>query len=129
MFPMSSNPPPEPAGADWARFLHTIVNREGERFDLTQLQTGDVLQVFTDHTTYTLRIRHDRDAELVTNRPDRPSGSVRIMGCTFGLSSSILPDHLFCGGNLEFLHDSGRQTCTTTVIRAIQLIRRHSEPP
>lgn len=129
MFSMPSFPPSEPSGADWAGFLHTVVNREGECFDLTQLRPGDVLQVFTEHTSYTFRLVADRDADLVTNRPNRPSGRARIMGCTFGLSSSIMPDHLFCGGNLEFLHDSGRQTCTTTAIRAIQLIRRNNVPP
>ena len=127
MFTMPSFSTPDPPGADWAQFLHTVVNREGERFDLTQLRVGDLLQVFTTHTVYTLTILSERDADLATNRPDRACGRVRIMGCTFGLSSSIMPDHLFCGGNLEFLHDSGQQTCTTTAIRAIQLMRR--SPP
>ena len=124
---MPPSPPPDPPGADWLGYIHSELDREGERFDLNQLQSGDVLQVFTDHTTYAFRLTAARDAELVTTRSDRPSGRVRIMGCTVGLSSTISPDHLWCGGNLEFLHDDGHQTCTTTTIRGIQLIRRDAK--
>ena len=124
---MPPSPPRDPSGADWLAYLHSEVSREGELFDLNQLQAEDVLQVFTDHTVYAFRLIAARDAQLVTNRTDRPSGRVRIMGCTLGLSSTIRPDHLWCGGNLEFLHDNGQQTCTTTTIRGIQLIRRHAE--
>jgi hypothetical protein len=124
---MAPSPPPDPPRADWLEYVHSEVSREGERFDLNQLQAGDVLQVFTGHTVYAFRLIAARDALLVTNRTDRPNGRVRIMGCTMGLSSTIRPDHLWCGGNLEFLHDNGHQTCTTTTICGIQLIRRSAK--
>jgi hypothetical protein len=48
------------------------------------------------------------------------------MGCTFGLSSSIKPDHLFCGGNLELSYqlDGAPMTHTTTTIKEIHLRRQ-----
>ena len=88
-------------------------------------RTGDLLRVGTRNTIYTLRLLDDRSADLQTDRPDRPAGRVKIMGCTFGLSTTISPDHLFCGGSLEFTFqaDGHRMTHTTSAIkRSIQWI-------
>jgi hypothetical protein len=48
------------------------------------------------------------------------------MGCTFGRSSSIKPDHLFCGGNLELGYrlKGAAMTHRTTAIKEIHLRRR-----
>jgi hypothetical protein len=114
---MSGNP-------DWLTVLRKHVEDGGAEFDLGQLQAGDLLRVVTGHTTYDFVIKEGRDAELETDRPDRPAGPVRIMGCTFGMSSSIKPDHLFCGGNLEFTFEGGAMTHLTTAIREIDWLRR-----
>jgi len=109
---------------DWLKHLGDHAQTIGKELDLDSLQPGDLLQVLTLHTIYSLKINSGRDAELVTNRPDRPSGPVLINGCTFGQSSTIKPDHLFCGGNLEFQFDNKKQIQTTTVIREIRLVRK-----
>jgi hypothetical protein len=70
-----------------------------------------------------------RDADLTSSRFDRPHARVKIAGCTFGNSSSIKPDHLFCGGNLEFTYELDGQPMVhkTTAIKAIYW--RRSTPP
>ena len=92
---------------------------------MSELRAGDVLRVGTLNTLYTLRLLDDRFAELETDHANRPAGRVKIMGCTFGLSTTISPDHLFCGGNLEltFHRDGLRMTHTTSAIRRLQWIR------
>lgn len=95
--------------------------------ELPQLLSGDRLRVVTTNTTYDFLIINGRKAELTTGRADRPSGIVRINGCTFGLSSTIKPDTLFSGGNLEFIFDDGRMTHTTTAIRELHWLRIGSE--
>jgi hypothetical protein len=79
------------------------------------------LKVVTQHTDYLFGIVDGRDADLECSRADRPSGRVKIMGCTFGKSSSIKPDYLFCGGNLEFTYelDGVAMVHKTTAIKAI----------
>ena len=67
-------------------------------------------------------------APMTTDRTDRPSGRVRIDGYPFGASSSLDPDHRFCGGNLEFTHHDGRKISTTTEIRALQLVPVDAPP-
>lgn len=112
---------------DWLSRLKEHAASDHAELDLAGLSPGDLLQVGTKNTVYTLRlIDGDRIAELMTNRPDRPAGRVKIMGCTFGMSSTISPDRLFCGGNLEFnfLQEGVRMTHTTSVIRSIQWVRR-----
>ena len=116
-------PPTHPPAVDWLSYVKENGNANGVEFDLRQLRAGDVLRVVTDHTTYVFRMLSAQGAILQTGRDDRPSGKVRIMGCTFGQSSSIKPDHLFCGGNLKFVCDEGRMTHSTTRIRAIQWLR------
>jgi hypothetical protein len=113
------------SGPDWLSAVDACNARVGDEFDLCQLAVGDVLRVATAKSSYTFRIVDPvmRDVLIESSRPDRPSGPGRIMGCTFGLSSSIKPDHLFCGGNLEFTHTNGERTHTTTAIRAIEWLR------
>jgi hypothetical protein len=107
---------------DWVEYVKTESKKIGDRFDLTQVQAGDVLRITTAHTAYLLRMKNSRDGDLTTDRPDRPQGRVRIVGCTLGLSSSIMANHLFCGGSLEFTFVDGqdRMTHTTTAIRKIE---------
>jgi hypothetical protein len=112
---------------DWLSALKTHEEKGGAELDITDLHAGDVLRVGTMNTLYTLRvIDEDRTAELETDRADRPAGQVKIVGCTFGLSSTIRPNHLFCGGSLElsFVLDGVRMTHTTSSIRTLQCIRR-----
>jgi hypothetical protein len=110
---------------DWLTHLQQHASDDHAELDLTELQTGDVLRVGTLNTLYTLRLLDDRFADLETDRPNRPLGRVKIMGCTFGLSTTISPDHLFCGGNLElnFYRDGLRMIHTTSAIRRLQWIR------
>lgn len=113
---------------DWLTHLKQHAAAEHAELDLHELRAGDLLQIGTRNTIYTLHLLDDRAAELETNRPNRPAGRVKIMGCTFGLSTTISPDKLFCGGNLEFTFyaEGHRMTHTTSAIRRIQLI--HSAP-
>ena len=112
--------------SDWLARLQEYANSPHEQFDLTTLKPGDVLRVNTRNTLYTFRILEERMALMETNRENRPIGRVKIMGCTFGLSSTISPNHLFCGGNLELslLEQEVRMTHTTSAIRAIEWLRR-----
>ena len=107
-------------------FLKAAEDKIGDEFDLGQLAAGDELLVTTRHTDYRFKIIADRVAELDCSRPDRPHARVKIMGCTFGNSSSIKPDYLFCGGNLEFTYEieGRRMVHTTTAIKAIYLKRK-----
>ena len=102
-------------------FLKANEEKIGDEFDLNQLASGDELIVRTRHTDYGFKIICDRVADLSCSRADRPHAQVKIMGCTFGKSSSIKPDHLFCGGNLEFTCDidGRRMVHKTTAIKAI----------
>ena len=106
---------------DWLLYLKSVEGKYGDEFDLSQLSPGDVLKVVTQHTDYLFTAIEGRDAELLCSRPGRPNGRVRIMGCTFGRSSSIKPDQLFCGGNLELTYhvEGVPMTHTTTAIREI----------
>ena len=112
---------------DWLARLKQHAESDHADLDLSGVAPGDLVRVVTKNTLYSLKlVDADRAAELTTNRPDRPSGRVHIMGCTFGLSSTISPDRLFCGGNLEFnfLLEGVRMTHTTSSIRTIQWVRR-----
>lgn len=120
--------PPAP-GPDWESFLAKHCHAGLEELDLASMKTGDRLIVLTERTAYSFTMCADRAAELRTNRTDRPAGRVVIHGCTFGRSSTIKPDRLFCGGNLEFAHGEPRQIFTTTAIRALQLLQNPPPPP
>jgi hypothetical protein len=112
--------PPTP---DIVAFLHAAEKWIGDELELSQLQVGDRLLVRTRNTQYHFAMTGRHTALLSTNRADRPSGPVQIQGCTFGRSSMIKPDHLFCGGTLEILCDQGKKTFTTTAIETIQLVK------
>lgn len=109
-------------GPDWLKAVAMIGSAAGQEFDLTQIHAGDLLRVSTAQTIYVFKIVDPvmRDALVLANREGRPQGACRIMGCTYGRSRSIKPDHLFYGGNLEFTHAEGIRTHTTTAIRAIE---------
>ena len=112
---------------DWLARIKQHVESDHAELNLAGVAPGDLVRVVTKNTLYTLRVLDDeRSADLTTNREDRPSGIVKIMGCTFGLSSTISPERLFCGGNLEFnfLREGVRFTHTTSSIRTIQWVRR-----
>jgi hypothetical protein len=103
---------------DWLLHLKSTEGKLGEEFDITQLAPGDLLKVVTLHTDYLFTVVDNRHADLVCSRPDRPVGRILLMGCTFGESSSIKPNHLFCGGEA--------MTHITTAIRAIYWRRESS---
>ena len=112
---------PSDSVPDWEAFLRQHQATSVAELDLTTVKPGDRLLVVTERTAYTLVMGENRSAELSTNRADRPAGRVVIHGCTFGASSSIKPDYLFCGGNLEFAHGEKPEVFVTTTIRALQL--------
>jgi hypothetical protein len=119
---MTNSPfPPTPPAPDWEAFLRKHVREGLPEIELASLKPGDRLLVLTEHTAYTLLMHDNSEADMTTNRADRPSGRVRINGCTFGASSTIKPDYIFCGGNLEFVHGDKSEVTTTTTIRALQL--------
>lgn len=111
---------------DWVQYLKSNEGKLGDELELLQLQAGDLLRIVTLNSEYFLTIVNVRDAILVCPQPGRPAGPVSIMGCTFGLSSSIKPDHLFCGGNLELHYqvEGVSMTHTTTAIKEIHLQRQ-----
>jgi hypothetical protein len=109
---------------DWMTVLQQHVTEAPTDIDLQELRPGDRLRIVTRNTSYDLVLLEGRYADLKTDRADRPCGQVQIMGCTFGMSSSIKPDHLFCGGNLEFTFEGGTMTHLTSVIREIHWLRR-----
>ena len=107
--------------SDWLQFVKSQKGRLGHELELSQLAPGDVLKVVTLNSEYVLTMTEAREAELVCEQPGRPAGPVRIVGCAFGQSSSIKPDHIFCGGNLELSYrlDGKAMTHRTTAIREI----------
>lgn len=115
-----------PLAPNWEAFLRAAQQASVPEVDLAQLKPGDRLDVFTAHTCYRFFITKGSQAELITNRQDRPTGPVQLNGCTFGASASIKPDRAFCGGNLEFTVLSDRRLFTTTKICALQLTQAGS---
>lgn len=111
---------------DWMQYLRSNEGKLGDVLELSQLQPGDLLRIVTLNSEYFLTIVNGRAATLFCPQPGRPAGLVSIMGCTFGLSSSINPYHLFCGGNLELRYqlDGAAMTHTTTTIKEIHLRRQ-----
>jgi hypothetical protein len=114
---------------DWEGFLRRQAADATTELDLSGLRPGDHLLVLTRNTAYAFTLGDGTEATLTTNRPDRPTGRVRINGCTFGASSSIKPDHVFCGGNLEFVHPESHEVYTTTAIMALQIVRSDKPNP
>ncbi len=112
---------PNVTAPDWEAFIRGREGAEVPEIDLTTVKRGDCVIVITQGTAYMLTIEEGRTAALATNRSDRPAGSVTVQGCAFGGSSSIRPDRLFCGGNLEFIQGDPPTTYRTSAIRALQL--------
>ncbi len=112
-----------PSVPDWEAFLRAAEQASKPEIELTQLAPGDRVSVFTAHTCYIFVMTAPSEAELSTNRPDRPAGSVQLNGCTFGASATIKPDRIFCGGNFEFQVRQNGTVFTTTKILALQLSR------
>lgn len=117
--------PEDRSPPDWLKFLAGQVEQGMPEIDLPSLAAGDVLMVQTVNTRYAFLWHKDGTAEVASNRGSkRPSGRVRVNGCTFGKSSSIKPGVLFCGGNLEYVSQEGLMTHRTTTIRSMELLRR-----
>jgi hypothetical protein len=83
----------------------------------------------TRNSLYLFTWKSGDEADVRSNDPKAPIGPVRIMGCSFGLSSSIRPDAIFCGGNLEFTHAKGEKTWTTSPIEEIHLLHQSNPQP
>jgi hypothetical protein len=113
---------------DWLRYIKSKEGNLGDELELAELRAGDLVKVVTRNGDYLLTIVEGRAATLRCSAPGRPAGPVHIMGCTFGQSSSIKPDHLFCGGNLELSYELNGASMkhTTTAIQEIHLQRRRS---
>lgn len=113
----------QPSAPDWEAFLRAAERSSLSEVNLAERKRGDRLTVLTAHTCYIFQFTAPSQAELSTNRPDRPAGPVQLNGCTFGASATIKPDRVFCGGNLEFTLENGHTLFTTTQIRALQLLQ------
>jgi len=118
------------AGIDWIAFLKESGEKVQEELALNELEQGEAFSATTLNSIYFMRMldREKRTADLVTNIAGRPQGEIIVNGCTWGRSSSIRPDHLFVGGNLEFSfidESTGLQmTHTTSDIRELCRCRR-----
>jgi hypothetical protein len=112
---------------DWKSFLKSLPESFEQEIALKAIVPGDRVLIKTRNSAYLFDWKDVDEANVRSNDPKAPSGPVRIMGCSFGLSTSIRPDVLFCGGNLEFTHSNGEKTWTTSPIREIHLLHR-SQP-
>ncbi len=117
--PEAATPP------DWFSNL-SAMQAVGGRLSLTDLLVGDLLKVSTERSTYFFRITEPRQrlAEMWKQGSNGVPIPVQIMGCTLGLSSTIDPRSLFCGGSLEYTTESGARTHTSTPIRELACLRR-----
>ncbi len=115
-------------GADWKAFIESHPGLKQDELSLASVVPGDRILVKTRNTHYLFAWKSAELAILRASSPKAPSGPVRIMGCSFGLSSSIRPDALFCGGNLEFTHSNGDRTWTTSAIQEIHLLHQSDQP-
>ena len=107
-------------GLDWKEFLREDMAARREELSLTELKPGDRVLLHTRNSKYAFTWETPDRAMMRASSEKAPSGLVRIMGCSFGLSSSIRPDAIFCGGNLEYAH--GERTWTTSEIGEIYLL-------
>ena len=120
--PNAGNP-----GLDWKQFLQSLPPSSEQELALATIVPGDRVVIRTRNTAYLFKWTGVDEADVTANDPKAPSGPVRIMGCSFGLSSSIRPDAFFCGGNLEFTHAGGDKTWTTSPIEEIHHLHQ-SQP-
>jgi hypothetical protein len=126
---MTHNPKSTEVAQDWKSFLESLPEPSEKELTLADLATGDRVIIKTRNTVYLFTWKSADLADLRSNKAKAPSGPVRIMGCSFGLSSSIRPDALFCGGNLEFTHSKGEKTWTTSPIEEIHLLHQSNIQP
>jgi hypothetical protein len=110
---------------DWPLSLDAFPKAE-VRLLLTDLQIGDLLKVSTARSIYFFRIVEPKKrlAEMWKQGTAMPPIPVQIMGCTLGLSSTIDPRSLFCGGSLEYTSESGTRTHTSTAIQELARLRQ-----
>lgn len=113
--------------SDWKSFLKSLPASFEQELQLSAIVPGDRVLIKTRNTAYLLAWTGVDTADLRADDAKAPSGPVRIMGCSFGMSSSIRPDAFFCGGNLEFTHSRAEKTWTTSPIQEIHLLHR-SQP-
>lgn len=116
----------EPA-VDWLAWLRRA--DLGDTLNLNRIQVGDILLVETLNSCYHLSCKDagGRWFEVRCDRGNRPQGRMKLMGCTWGESSSIAPDQLFCGGSLEFRQataDGDSLTHHSSSIRKLGWIQR-----
>jgi hypothetical protein len=107
---------------EWQSFLESLPSSFEKELSLASIVSGDRVVIKTRNTLYMFVWKSLDEADLRTNDPDAPAGPVRIMGCTFGMSSSVRPDAFVCGANLEFTHAGGEKTWTTSPIREIHRV-------
>jgi hypothetical protein len=112
---------------DWTAFLSSFSGLKRDELSLAAVAPGDQVLVKTRNTQYLFTWKGAELADVRSSSPRAPSGPVRIMGCSFGLSSSIRPDALFCGGNLEFTHANGERRWTTSEIKEIHLLHTSAQ--
>jgi hypothetical protein len=117
--PKAATPP------DWLSSL-SAMQSAGERLPLTDLRTDDLVKIATARSTYFFRITEPRRrlAEMWKQGTNAAPISVQIMGCTLGLSSTIDPRSLFCGGSLEYTTESGARTHTSSAIKELASHRK-----
>jgi hypothetical protein len=130
---MNNDPKANEPIQDWKALVEALPKSLCEELALTAIAPGDRVIIKTRNTLYLFTWKHTDLAELRADNPKTPAGPVRIMGCSFGLSSSIRPDALFCGGNLEFTHSQGEKTWTTSPIEEIHVLhhskKKTASPP
>jgi hypothetical protein len=112
---------------EWQRSLEDILGKE--KVDLTELKSNDVIVAKTENSLYRIVIADPelRSCQVTCERWGRPSGAMRLMGCTIGDSSTISPDALFCDGNLEFrgVNESGQDVVhRTSAIKELGVVQR-----
>jgi hypothetical protein len=125
---MNSNSEADEPGKDWKAFLEAHPGDARDELPLARIAPGDRVLIKTRNTHYLFAWQGADLAVLRASSSKAPAGPVRIMGCSFGMSSSIRPDALFCGGNLEFTHSNGERTWTTSEIEEIHLLHESNKP-
>lgn len=114
--------------SDWLNAVQQHTQPEQGELEFDSLKPGDRLQVRTQHTLYdfTWSDGGTWEADLQTDRADRPGGHVQLVGCALGAGSTIAPGRLFNGGGLEYTSEGGKWVHRTTAILWIRLLRHLS---
>lgn len=120
-----TRPPELPGDADWLAATRNYAQQQGDELELAELRAGDRLQVHTRNTIYRFEWIGGAKvaAMLATNREDRPSGEVVLVGCALGAGSTIAPGRLFTGGSMEYSSQQGELVHRTTPITALYRVR------